>query len=154
MSKKDKELIRQASTRALEETEEEQGVPKWGNARFHSRMNLILTVRHTQTQFVFDANEIDELLIGRTDPDTGEAPDIDLEAQGAQDKGVSRKHASIVRRDGALQVLDLKAQNGTFLNGQRLVANQPRILRDGDDLRLGHLTLQVKFERVTTGTLP
>ena len=35
--------------------------------------------------------------------------------------------------------------NGTFLNGQRLVPNQPRILRDGDEIRLGHLVLYVRF---------
>lgn len=144
-----KEIERQSRTRALEDTDFEEGVPKWGDARFNSRMNLIITVRHTQRQYVFDARQIDELTLGRVDPDTGESPEVDLEEQGAQDKGVSRRHAAIIRRDGALQVLDLNAANGTFLNGQRLVANQPRILRDGDDLRLGHLTLNIKFERVT-----
>ena len=67
---------------------------------------------------------------------------------GGADKGVSRYHAAIVRRDGALSIVDKGGANGTFLNGQRLIAHQPRILRDGDDLRLGHMVLQVRFERV------
>jgi pSer/pThr/pTyr-binding forkhead associated (FHA) protein len=75
-------------------------------------------------------------------------PDLDLDPYGGADKGVSRNHAAIVRRDGALSVVDKGGANGTFLNGQRLIPHQPRILRDGDDLRLGHMVLQVRFERV------
>ena len=45
-------------------------------------------------------------------------------------------------------MVDLGTPNGTYLNGQRLIPNQARVLRDGDDVRLGHLVLQVKFERV------
>jgi hypothetical protein len=135
------------STRALGDTDFEEGVPKWGTARFNSRMNLILAVQESDKSFVFDANEIEELVIGRMDPDTGESPEIDLLGVGGLEKGVSRRHAAIVRRDGSLQVVDKGSPNGTFLNGQKLVAHQARVLRDGDDIRLGHLVLRIKFER-------
>jgi hypothetical protein len=139
-------------TIALEDTDYEEGVPKWGTARF-TRMNLLLSVQDAEKTFTFDADEIDELVIGRRDPDTGEAPPVDLTDVGGLDKGVSRKHASIIRNDRSLHLVDKGSPNGTFLNGQKLVANQPRVLRDGDDIRLGHLVVRVKFERVT-GTRP
>ena len=55
------------------------------------------------------------------------------------------KTAFLLRRDGALHIVDNDSANGTYLNGQRLVARQPRILRDGDDIRLGHLVVRVTF---------
>ncbi len=148
-NKLDDDAARYAETRALGDTDFEEGVPKWGNARFNARMNLVVTVRHTKTRFVFDANQIEEIMIGRHNPDTNETPQIDLENDDGLDKGVSRRHAAIVRRDGALQVVDLGSPNGTYLNGQKLVPNQPRVLRDGDDLRLAYLVLHVKFDRLT-----
>lgn len=135
------------ATRALGDTDFEESQPRWGTARFSSRMNLIITVRGQKQPFIFDAEQVDELLIGRRNPQTGEAPDIDLQDYGGVEQGVSRAHAAIVRRDGSLNIVDKGSPNGTYLNGQRLVAHQPRILRDGDDLRLGHLVLRVTFAR-------
>lgn len=134
------------ATRTFEDTDYEEGVPRWGSAKFNRAMDLILQVQNTQQEFSFDAGQIDELVMGRVDPDTGEAPSVDLTDSDAMDKGVSRRHATIERRDGALHIVDNGSANGTFLNGQRLVAHQPRILRDGDDIRLGHLTVRVTFK--------
>jgi FHA domain len=137
------------ATRALGNTDFEEGIPRWGTAHFGSRTNLILQVRGASKTFIFDAEEIVELVIGRVDPDTGDAPPVDLQDCGGIDKGVSRRHAAVIRRDDKLQLIDKGSPNGTFLNGQRLVSNQPRILRDGDEVRLGHLVLVVSFERVS-----
>ncbi len=139
--------LRNVSTRALGDTDTEENEPRWGSARFGDRTNLVLKVRGAKEAFVYDANSIEELVLGRRDPDSNEIPDIDLEPYDAQDKGVSRRHIVIVKRDGALNIVDLGSHNGSYLNGQRLVPNQPRILRDGDDLRLGHLVLHVSFIR-------
>jgi hypothetical protein len=140
--------IATTSTRALGDTDFEEGVPRWGTARFNSRMNLVLGVRGSNDELVFDAQKITELVIGRKDPATGDTPAVDLEPFGAIEQGVSRRHAEIIRKDsGSLQIVDRGSPNGTFLNGQRLIANQPRILRDGDELRLGRLVLLVKFHR-------
>lgn len=134
------------ATRALGDTDFEEGVPKWGTARFSSRMNLIVSVQNTDTSFVFDANEVEELIIGRLDTESGDKPAIDLYPVGALEKGVSRRHAAIVRKDGSLQIMDNGSPNGTYLNGQKLVPHQARVVRDGDDIRLGHLVLRIKFE--------
>jgi hypothetical protein len=129
---------------------DEESEPKWGTAHFGSRTELILISRDNGQQFVFDATTIEELVIGRFDPDTNTSPPVDLEAAGGMDRGVSRRHASIIRQDGLLYVSDHGSHNGTYLNGQRLVPRQPRILRDGDDLRLAQLVLRVKFVRTNT----
>jgi hypothetical protein len=134
-----------SATRGLGDTDYEEGVPKWGSARFNGTMNLILEVLDNGESFKFDANQVNEIIIGRRDPDTGDMPTIDLTPSQGLSKGVSRRHATIVRRDGALHIVDNNSANGTFLNGQRLVSGQPRILRDGDDVRLGHLILRVTF---------
>jgi adenylate cyclase len=49
--------------------------------------------------------------------------------------GVSREHASVLRREGAWWVQDLGSANGTFVNG--LPANVPMRLRNGDELNFG-----------------
>ena len=134
-----------ATTRSLGDTDFEEGIPKWGSARFNGMMLLKLDVLKSDQSFEFLADEVTELAIGRVDPDSGKAPEVDLTASDAMDKGVSRHHATIVRRDGALHIVDNDSANGTYLNGQRLVARQPRILRDGDDIRLGHLVVRVTF---------
>ena len=46
---------------------------------------------------------------------------------------VSRPHARIqLRPDGCYELVDLKSQNGTQLNGKRLIPYQPKRLHDGD----------------------
>lgn len=142
------DLVKEVATRAFSDTDFEEGVPKWGSARFNAKMNLIISVEKQPRVMTFDAENIEELFIGRIDPDTGERPEIDLSDYGALDKGVSRRHASIIRKDGSLQIVDKDSPNGTFLNGQKLVANQPRVLRDGDDIRLGHLVIRITFQKV------
>jgi hypothetical protein len=137
------------ATRALGNTDFEEGVPRWGTAHFGARTNLVLQVRGANKIFIFDADQIAEIVIGRIDPDTGEAPEVDLQDCGAVDKGVSRRHAAVIKHQDKLQLIDKGSPNGTYLNGQRLVANQPRILRDGDEVRLGHLVLVVSFEKVS-----
>ncbi len=137
------------STRSLDDTDFEEGVPKWGSARFNARTNLILGVEGAVRTMIFDATEIEQIVFGRVDPKTGEAPEINLSDHEALEKGVSRRHAAIVRQEGSLYLKDMGSANGTFLNGQKLVPNQPRVLRDGDDIRLGHLTVRITFEKAS-----
>jgi len=132
-------------TNKLSDTNYEQGNPKWGTARFNNRMLMELRMRDSGDVFRFSHEEVDRITVGRMDPNTGSSPDVDLSPFDALNKGVSRRHAVISRRDGALTLVDLGSPNGTFLNGQKLVPNQPRILRDGDDIRLGHLVMRIGF---------
>lgn len=120
-----------------------ESTPKYGSIRLSKR--LILQVVESDTQFTFDKDEIDEVIIGRKDPDTGEAPPIDLSVVDGLERGVSRNHALITHRDNALHLKDNDSANGTFLNGQRLRPGQIKVLRDGDDIRVGKVDMLVNF---------
>jgi hypothetical protein len=136
-------------TRKYDDADYEEGTPRWGSARFNGAMNLVLDVIETKRSFVFDYHEITQIIMGRKDSEDLKVPLVDLSSVGGLEKGVSRRHAKIVRKDGALHVMDNDSANGTYLNGQKLVADQPRVLRDGDEIRLGHLTVRITFRPIT-----
>jgi pSer/pThr/pTyr-binding forkhead associated (FHA) protein len=91
----------------------------------------------------FDAPAIEGYVIGRSDENSDFTPDIDLTILNAQGKGVSRRHAALVRYQGAMHVLDLQSINGTYINNKRLQANIPYLLHGGDNIRFGTLELLV-----------
>lgn len=86
----------------------------------------------------------DEVIIGRAAPDSILIPDIDLAELGEQ-FGVSRVHASLKRRDDTLMLTDLGSRNHTFINNERLQANEVRVLRSNDELRFASLTTKIRF---------
>lgn len=51
------------------------------------------------------------------------------------DNGSSRQHAEIKPDGDGWVLIDLKSSNGTYLNGQRVLA--PMSLRDGDQIKIG-----------------
>jgi hypothetical protein len=85
-----------------------------------------------------------EYLLGR-DGHEDTVPDVNLNLFGGQDKGVSRAHAALRAERGQLLLVDLGSTNGTRLNGVRLTAQQPVRVSNGDEIRLGRLTLKVHF---------
>jgi hypothetical protein len=88
-----------------------------------------------------------EVMIGRSSPDSVMVPDIDLSPYQADAKGVSRLHAALRRHGEALLLTDMGSMNYTYINGQRLHAHEVRALHDGDEIRLGQLPLQVFFRK-------
>ena len=135
----------QVSTRKLEEGAEEFSVKSgWGTATFHDYNQVIVHVREAPEPILIQPET--EFLIGRHDSASGIAPDLDLTSHGALDKGVSRIHAALRRGEDVLSIVDLDSANGTYLNGQRLAAHQPRLLRDGDEVRLGKLVFHIYFK--------
>lgn len=142
------------ATTTFDDTDFQDGAPRWGSARFNSRTNLVIGVGDEVRTFTFDSDEIEELVVGREDPKTGDAPAINLSPHDGSGKGVSRKHAVIIRKDGSLYIVDKNSVNGTFLNGQKLVAEQARVLRDGDEIRFGHLSVRITFERSMDRSTP
>ncbi|MGB8295244.1 MAG: FHA domain-containing protein [Polyangia bacterium] len=77
----------------------------------------------------------DEITIGRQEGNT-----IRLSEQN-----VSRRHARLVRRQGALLLEDLSSYNGIKLNGAVLSASAP--LKDGDVILIGDYRMAIKEER-------
>ncbi len=106
-----------------------------------------------QKPIIFEINGVkmilplaNTLIIGRLSELVGDPrPDVNLNAFDAKEKGVSRQHIKLVRRRELTYVSDLGSSNGTLLNGRPLVRNIERILRNGDELRLGHLKIKVRF---------
>ena len=84
----------------------------------------------------------DESTIGRWDADNGIFPDVDLDAHDTDAK-VSRRHARIVRNNGAYFIEDLGSTNGTYVNrGRRLLPGNAQILNDGDEVIVGKTFLR------------
>ncbi|MCU0515044.1 MAG: response regulator [Anaerolineae bacterium] len=105
----------------------------------------VVEFRVVGTTDILKAHIEDEVLIGRNDPARGVKPEIDLDPFNGQDKGVSRRHALLYARDNRVLLRDEGSANGTFINGQALIARQDYRLHDGDRVRLGQLELQTHF---------
>ena len=103
----------------------------------------VLSDGGSQARFQFGAPGVEGYIIGRTDNKSSFTPDIDLTAYNALQKGLSRRHAALVRSQGMVHVLDLSSVNGTFLNGQRLAPEVPYPIHAGDKLRLGNFNIQL-----------
>jgi len=109
---------------------------------------LALRVRGSTNLFELrPQNANHELIIGRSSEGSAMAPDIDLKDKKGADLGVSRLHLSIRYDPDNHEVLatDLGSANGSFINGQRLMPKEIRLLRHGDELRLGKLVLAISF---------
>jgi predicted component of type VI protein secretion system len=78
----------------------------------------------------------DQFLIGRSDS-------CQLRPKS---ESISRKHCILVIKDGKLLAQDLKSRNGTFVNEKRLPSDRARVLKAGDQLRLGKLSFEVVIE--------
>jgi hypothetical protein len=116
----------------------------WGTARFGQDASIIIHVRDASEPIVLQPAK--QVLMGRLDANSTQKPDLDLTPYGALEKGVSRIHAAIHRSDDTLTLMDMGSVNGTHLNGQRLIPDQPRVLRDGDEIRLGKLVAHIYFK--------
>jgi pSer/pThr/pTyr-binding forkhead associated (FHA) protein len=115
-----------------------------GSEVFSDDMVLRLEVSNTPESLVIQPGN--ETVIGRRDPATGIAPDVDLTAYAGYRLGVSRKHAILRVRNRRLEVLDLGSSNGTSINGVRITAHEPKILRDGDQISFGKMAMRVIFQ--------
>jgi len=83
--------------------------------------------------------------MGRLDPASDVFPEIDLTKDNGLEKGVSRRHARILKREGTVVVEDLGSINGTFINGKRLAPYLPEVLHQGDQLQLGKLLIEIEL---------
>lgn len=64
---------------------------------------------------------------------------------------VSRRHARISVRDGRAVLEDLGSKNGTSVTGRRVV--EPVVLRDGDRVGFGRVTLSYRHARTEQATV-
>lgn len=90
-----------------------------------------------------------QLSVGRADALDGFTPGLDLGPFGAQDAGVSRRHAAIYPHESYLLLRDLGSTNGTFLNGYSLDRNKSYKLSDGDEIEFGQLRVSLHIVQQT-----
>jgi hypothetical protein len=114
------------------------------DAYFDDNMLLYLHVRGAKHMIRVRPHQ-NEMILGRTSPDSAMIPDIDLSEYSAKEAGVSRLHAGLRRQDNTLVIIDLGSMNHTYINGQRLHAHEVRVLHDGDELRLAQLQMRIYF---------
>ena len=111
----------------------------WGTSTFEPTNFVILHIKEAREPIIVRPKE--EYVLGRFDTEDG----LNLSQYDALKKGVSRAHAALRRGDEMLFLVDLGSTNGTFLNEQQLTPNQPRLLRSGDQIRLGQFVLHIYF---------
>lgn len=111
----------------------------------HVVTKITLIIRGMSESFNLEDQQV--ILLGRADFRSGGfQPDIDLSPYGAHERGVSRAHARLHVQAGKLYVTDLYSANGTFVAHERMEAEKPRLLKNGDEFTLGALPVKVKFE--------
>lgn len=80
--------------------------------------------------------------IGRRDPRQNHFPELDL---AEHDKGIASRNHAVVKRNGdSYTITDLGSTNGTFLNGKRIAANAPQLLRTGDKIKIGEVEMEFR----------
>jgi hypothetical protein len=72
---------------------------------------------------------------------------IDFQTFGADNEGVSRRHAALQWDARYITLTDLSSTNGTRINGSLRFPMQRRIVRNGDELQFGNLRLLVRYRR-------
>ncbi|MEO1644360.1 MAG: FHA domain-containing protein, partial [Chloroflexota bacterium] len=136
------------STESIVEGVEDDNNPHVNIGSVRLREQLVVTEQKTGTRFTFPSDDITEIMIGRRSTTVRAVLQIDLGDIIEPPDGISRKHASIVRQDGLLFIVDRDSRNGTYLNGQKLVPEQLRIVRDSDMIRLGRVVLNISYEAI------
>lgn len=122
---------------------------KWGQFLFQENYLLILEIKGTNNQIIISPRK--KVILGRSGAEATVAEEenegilVDFQQLGGLLAGVSRQHAQMTFNDHLVTVKDLGSTNGTRINGRKLDPHAPRLLREGDELQLGKLTLTTRF---------
>lgn len=112
--------------------------------------NVLILIADEDTSFTLRPHMgASRLTIGRHSEN---APvDVNLEPLSVNQGGVSRLHATIIYNDDTqtLSLLDMNSTNGSFINEQRLHPKERRVIRHGDQLRFGRVSLRVVYKNET-----
>jgi FHA domain len=136
-------ITTKSGTKALDDKDMDPQV-RWGTAHFGQNSVVLLMVRGAIRPLEVAPKA--EMIIGRAAEKSAMMPDIDLTPFNAENLGVSRLHAALKRMENTVAIVDLDSINHTFINGQRLHPHEVRVLRDGDEIRLGKLSMKVAFK--------
>lgn len=128
------ESVSQALTEILRATlEEEEKVDNQG----------VLFYIPNETKPIVITNE-NIIRIGRSVSEDNSVK-LDLTPFYGAELGVSRYHAEIVFQDATYFIKDMGSTNGTWVNNEKIAPYRQTVIQDGDQIRLGHFTMLVKF---------
>jgi len=136
------QAVLNVATRNVAPPPELDDTPKWGSKTARA---LFLHVHGSNESLSITLNDNVDIVIGRYDTINDQYPDIDLTSFDAENKGVSRRHSKFIYYNQVLRLEDLGSSNGTYINAQKLIPNQARLVRDGDEIRFGHIVATVQF---------
>jgi hypothetical protein len=130
-------------TRRMPNLEGQEPTIRWGTATLGPESLIKLHILGMHAPLVTHLNPA--IILGRLDKDNPSEMDIDLSPYGAVERGVSRQHACLELLRKTVMLTDLGSTNGTFLNDQRVMPQQRRVVRDNDEIRLGRLVIHIYF---------
>ncbi len=112
--------------------------------RMYRRALVLFIMEHKQPLLIHNIERY--IVLGRSSNTDEPNITIDLNDYGASQLGVSRQHAKITPSHNGYSLQDMNSTNGTWLNDLRLTPNALYILRSGDKMRLGQMTMHIYFE--------
>ena len=125
----------------LERLLESQTFQKFGTATLGSQCVIVLKIQGYK-EFV-RLSEGQHVELGRFE--FPEQHQLNLSPYGALENGISRQHAQLHLLQGRLFIADMDSSNGTYVRGKRLSPADPTLLRNGDDLLLGRMAINITF---------
>ena len=114
-----------------------------GTASLIGRKEVLLVIGDKIERIMLAENM--HCLLGRFSQTKPSAEAVDLNPYDAQEHGVSRIHAQLHMEDNRLFLTDLDSTNGTFIGSEKLNPHKPTEVHNGDQVRLGRLSMQVVF---------
>jgi pSer/pThr/pTyr-binding forkhead associated (FHA) protein len=108
-------------------------------------LTIRLRIGQSDQARTLEVSLVKPVRLGRNDPAEHVFPEIDLTGGHGKQYGVSRLHACIFQRGEIVEIQDLASTNGTLLNGERLAPYVSEPLKDGDQLQLGKLLIEVSL---------
>ncbi|MBI1279428.1 MAG: FHA domain-containing protein [Anaerolineaceae bacterium] len=130
-------------TRRMPDLEGSEHIIKWGTATLAGDAQIKLQVLGMPKPILVQLGRT--VIMGREDQVTDSELNIDLSPYQATEYGVSRQHASLELVRKTVMLTDLGSTNGTFLNEQRVMPRQRRVVRHNDEIRLGKLIIYIYF---------
>jgi len=102
---------------------------------------------HTTTSRFWLIGEDHEFVLVEGENVVGRTPDAHIHIDVPK---VSRRHARITVSGDSAMVEDLGSKNGTYIGNERV--NQPMPLSHGNELRLGHVAVELRVVVLETGS--